>query len=299
MVSRPNRRSEYVCLMLILVLIALLLPNLANGSSITSMRHDGQIQENQVEILHAFEDQLNAHNVDGALALFADNASVHDPTTISCLGGTGGSCEPSELLSSSYSSRSQIRGWLELLAQVNVEVEEVGAPQIFGNNVTWSWQVSNDGYRELNIAPLVGAGEAVIIGNLIEYFTFRLNTDSVQTLRTAIATANQQPFSLAVESIGIGVVALGLVFPGVAVYYVTRVKRLFAAVPNLDKPWMLLEAGLVSIFVSVLLIALREFVRTPPNNIDPSLDGAVSLSCFAVMLAVILMKRVMVSEVAE
>ena len=294
-----KRRSVCVFLIFIFALGVLILPNLVRGySSYTSIRQEAPLQGSQVEILHALEVQLNAHNVDGALAFFAENASVYDPTTISCYGGTGFLCEPSELISS-YTSKAQIRGWLEYLAQVNLEVQEIGVPKIIGNNVTWSWQVSNDGYRELNVAPLVGTGEAVINGNLIQYLSFRLNTDSVRALRAALALYSRSPFFLAAESIAVGLVALGLVFPGVAVYYVTRVKQLFATVPKLDKPWILLGACLGSIFVSVLLVALREFAGVSPNIIDPFFDGAVSFSSISVMSAVILMKRVMLGEAHE
>ncbi|MGD0177564.1 MAG: hypothetical protein ABSA50_11930 [Candidatus Bathyarchaeia archaeon] len=255
-------------------------------------------QADPVQVLHTFEVQLNAHNVNAALALFTDNAVVYDPTTISCYGGTGSSCEPGNIIIS-YTSKTQIRGWLQYLAQVDIEVKEAGVPQIAGSNVTWTWQVSNNGYRTLNIAPLVGAGEAILQGNLIKYFSFRLSADSIGKLTAALAASSRSPYSVAGVSIAFSLVALGMVFPGVAVYYVSRVKRLFASVPKLDKPWILLGAGVGVLFVSVLLVALREVAAISTSVADPLFDVILAVCAFFVMSAMILMKRVMISEPDE
>jgi len=304
---RPNRRNNCACLIFLFVLSVLVVPTLVHGSGTTQpfetrvlgtpMRQSVPQQADPVEVLHAFEVQLNAHNMDGAIALFTDDAVVYDPTTISCSGGTGYFCEPS--LSTSYTSKTQIRGWLQYLAQVDIEVREVGVPQTTGNNVTWTWQVSNNGYRNLNIAPLVGAGEAVVQGNLIRYLGFRLSTDSIETLHAALAASSQSSFFIAGQSIAVGLVGLGLVFPAVAVYYVSRVKRLFDTVPNLGKPWILLGAGVGSLFISVVLVALREIGGMSTNVVDPIFDATLAACAFFVMSALILMKRVMISEPDE
>jgi len=248
-------------------------------------------------VLNSFEVQINAHQVDGALALFTDDAVVYDPSNIDCSGGTGLSCAPSII--STYTSKTQIRGWLQYLAEVDIEVGEVGAPQTNGNNVTWTWQVSNNGYRSLNIAPLVGTGEATVKGNLIKYLKFVLSPDSEQKLQAAFATAARSPYSVAASGFAVGIVALGLVFPGVAVYYISRVKRLFATVPRLDKPWMLLGAGVGALFISVLLVVLRDVAGISTSVVDPLFDVILAVCAFFVMSAMILMKRVMISEPDE
>ena len=248
------------------------------------------LQANPVEVLNAFEVQLNAHNVKAALALFTDDAAVYDPTAISCYGGTGYSCEPSLFIS--YTSKTQIRGWLQYLAEVDIEVKEVGAPQTTGNNVTWTWQVSNNGYRSLNIAPLVGAGEAIVQGNLIKYLNFRLSTDSIEKLEAALAASSRSPFSVARESIGFGLFVLGLVFPAAAAYYISRVRTLFAAVPKLKRPWVLLQAGVVCLFTAILVVGVRSSIGTSIPSLDIIQYVAVVLTGFFILVAMVLMKRV-------
>jgi len=297
---RPNRRNNCACLIFLFVLSALFVPTLVHGSRTTQpfearvlgnpMRQSVPQQADPVEVLHAFEVQLNAHNMDAALALFTDDAVVYDPTTISCSGGTGYSCEPSII--NSYTTKTQIRGWLQYLAQVDIEVKEIGAPETTGNNLTWMWQVSNNGYRSLNIAPLVGAGEAVVQGNLIKYLNFRLSTDSIEKLQAALAAYSRSPFSVAVESIGFGLFVLGLVFPAAAAYYISRVRTLFAAVPKLKRPWILLQAAVVSLFTAILLVGVRSSVGTSIQFLDIIQYVAVVLTGFFILVAMVLMKRV-------
>ncbi len=261
------------------------------------MHGDPRVQDNPAAVVAAFEVAVNAHNVAVALTLFTDDVVVMDPSNIACVyGNINVRCQPVETI---YTAKTQIRGWLQLLAEENIQVKDIGALQSTGNNVTWTWEVSVDEYRRLNVAPLVGTGEAMVQGNLIKYLKFVLSTESEQKLEAAFASVRQSPYSVAAGGFAVGIVALGLVFPGVAVYYISRVKRLFATVPRLDKPWMLLGAGVGALFISVLLVALRDVAGMSTSIVDPLFDVILVFCAFFVMSAMILMKRVMISEPDE
>lgn len=263
------------------------------------MQGDPRIRQNPAAVVAAFEAAVNTHNVAAAVSLFTDDAVVLDPSNIACLyGAIGIRCEPSGGMAL-YTSKAQIRGWLQLLADENVQVKEIGVAQSNGNNVTWTWEVSVDEYRRLNVAPLVGTGEATVQGNLTKYLKFALSADSELKLQAAFATVRQSPYSVAAGGFAVGIVALGLVFPGVAVYYISRVKRLFATVPRIDKPWMLLGAGVGALFISALLVILRDVAGMSTSVVDPLFDVILAVCAFFVMSAMILMKRVMISELDE
>ena len=262
------------------------------------IRGGPRVQESPAAVVTAFEVALNTHNVTVALSLFTDDAVVLDPSNIACWPGSLNiRCQP--IPGSVGIGTTQIRGWLQVLVEENIQVKEIGALESTGNNVTWTWEVSVDEYRRLNVAPLVGTGEATVQGNLIKYLKFVLSAESEQKLQAAFATVRQSPYSVAAGGFIVGIVALGLVFPAVSVYYVSKVKRLFATVPRLDKPWILLGAGVGSLFVSVLLVALRDVTGMSTSFVDPLFDVILAFCAFFVMSAMILMKRVMISEPDE
>ncbi len=276
------------------------IPQTESVQAISIPIHGGpRIRQNPAAVVAAFEAAVNTHNVAAAVSLFTDDAVVLDPSNIACLyGAIGVRCEPSGGMTL-YTSKAQIRGWLQLLADENVQVKEIGVAQSNGNNVTWTWEVSVDEYRRLNVAPLVGTGEATVQGNLTKYLKFALSADSELKLQAAFATVRQSPYSVAAGGFAVGIVALGLVFPGVAVYYISRVKRLFATVPRIDKPWMLLGAGVGALFISALLVILRDVAGMSTSVVDPLFDVILAVCAFFVMSAMILMKRVMISELDE
>jgi hypothetical protein len=262
------------------------------------IRGGPRVQESPAAVVTAFEVALNTHNVTVALSLFTDDAVVLDPSNIACWPGSLNiRCQPTP--GSVGIGTTQIRGWLQVLAEENIQVKEIGALESTGNNVTWTWEVSVDEYRRLNVAPLVGTGEATVQGNLIKYLKFVLRAESEQKLQAAFATVRQSPYSVAAGGFAVGMLALGLVFPTAAVYYVSRVKKLFATVPRLDKPWMLLGAGVGALFISVLFVALRDVVGMSTSIVDPLFDVILVICAFLIMSAMILMKRVMISEPNE
>ena len=55
-----------------------------------------------------------------------------------------------------------------------------------------------------------------------------------------------------------GIAGLGVVFSVIAAYYIARVRNAFAALPRLERPWVLLELGVASLIVAALTIPMSE-----------------------------------------
>jgi hypothetical protein len=111
-----------------------------------------KVGQNAPTLITAFDTALNAHDTDTALALFSDIAVVNDPSNIACLPGPPPVCQGYAPV---FTSKVQIRGWLEQLSKDNIQVQEVGSFQAAERNLTWTLAVSVDEYRRLNVAPLV------------------------------------------------------------------------------------------------------------------------------------------------
>lgn len=98
---------------------------------------------------------INAHDVNGALACFTENAVLHTPGR-----------QPSK-----HVGKAQIRAWLQDDADHNISVE-VNALQVTGETVTGKAQVANDALREMGIGQITGALEIVVQSGKITAFTF-------------------------------------------------------------------------------------------------------------------------------
>jgi len=237
----------------------------------------------------SFDADLSNHNASAALALFADSATVSDLSNIACLPGPPPTCQGQP----EFTTKTQIRGWLEQLVGMNVQLNGTQGFQVSGNKVSWAVQVSVDEYRRLGVAPLEADVNATVENGKFSSLSIELTPQSVEKLSDAYATNRASPYSVMAGGVAFGVIFLGLVFPAVGVYYVSKVKRLFASVPHLDKPWLLLGAGLGVLFVSVLLLLLRDVSGLSESIIDPIFDATLATCAFLVMSSMHLMKRVM------
>jgi hypothetical protein len=240
----------------------------------------------------ALDVALNRHASDAALALFSDSATVSDLSNIACLPGPSPFCGGYNV----FTTRVQIRGWLEQLVKENVAVREVGNFNVTGDSVSWALEVSVNEFRRLNVAPLTATAQALVNNGKIDSLTIKLTQDSTTKLALAYASNQRTPYSILASGISLGVFVLGLVFPGAAIYYISRVKRLFATVPRLDKPWILLSAGVGSLLISLLVEALRALVGLSAGTADFIFIAILSVCSFFVMSAMVLMKRAIVDE---
>lgn len=289
---RNSRRKALIVLTILILLALVLTRTLAESSVGARSTVADSASQTADSVIGAFETSLNNHDSAAALALFADDAIVSDLSNIGCLPGPPPDCPGYSVLT----TKTQIRGWLDQLIQFHVQIQDIGARQLSGSNVTWALQVSVDEYRRLGVAPLDANANAIVQGGKISSLTVILTRESTSKLSIAYAQNRASPYGVMAGGVGLGVVFVGLVFPAAAVYYISRVKRLFATVPGLGKPWVLLGAGVALIFVSLLLQALRVLGGMSADLVDFLFIAILSACSFFVMSAMILMKRAMVDE---
>ena len=242
-------------------------------------------------IATAFDTALNNHDPGSALVLFSDSAVVSDPSNIACFPAPP--CYAAiNVASAAFSTPVQIRGWLQQLVTENVEVKEVGSFNVTGNHIAWTVEITQDEYRRLNVAPLVADVQILVQDGKIKSLTIELTQDSTKKLALAYAANQRTPYSILATGIGFGIFVLGLVFPTAAAYYISRVRTLFAAVPKLKRPWILLQAGVASLFTAILLVGVRSSIGTSISSLDIIQYVAVVLTGFFILVAMVLMKRV-------
>jgi hypothetical protein len=86
------------------------------------------------------------------------------------------------------------------------------------------------------------------------------------------------------------IAAFGLVCSAIAIYYIIRVKNSFASLPRLERPWLLLELGVASLFVAALVIPLSELSPSFGFSHLIQIIAAV-LSAFFILTAMVTMKQ--------
>ena len=294
--KRLRSALRYVTLVIILTLLAVPLisafTQVAEQSPrIGKIRGHGQVGQDAISVIADFDSALNAHNPDAALALFSDGAVVSDLSNIACLSGMNvwsPPCGGQRV----FTTTGQIRGWLEQLVKDGIQVKEIGNYRVMAANVTWNLEVTVDEYRRLDVAPLVANAMAVVQDWKIKSLTISLDQESTKKLALGYASHQRTPYSILASGVGFGILVLGLVFPAAAAYYISRVKDLFATVPGLKRPWTLLQAGVVSLFIAILLVGIRSTVRAPPSSLDIIRYVVVVLTGFFFLAAMVLMKRV-------
>jgi hypothetical protein len=292
----PYAMVAIISAALIFALLAIPLTNAAPGGSygvlsiaISSHSH---LQQGNSTVASALEAALDRHDSNAALALFSDSAVVSDLSNIACLPGPPPFCGGYNV----FTSRVQIRGWLEQLVKEDIAVREIGSFNVTGDNVTWALEVSVNEYRRLNVAPLTATAQALVNNGKINSLTIKLTPEATTKLALGYASNQRTPYAILASGISLGVFVLGLVFPGAAIYYISKVKRLFATVPRLDKPWVLLGAGVASLLIALLLEAIRGLVGLSAGAADFLFIAILSVCSFFVMSAMVLMKRAMVDE---
>jgi len=88
-----------------------------------------------------------------------------------------------------------------------------------------------------------------------------------------------------------GVIAIGLLIPVFTLFYISRVRSLFAAVPRLERPWLLLEAGVVLLFASLLSTAISDSLTPTSSLLRPLGNVLLVLTAFFILYAMVTMKQ--------
>ncbi len=130
--------------------------------------------EDPLSVVEALDATLNAQNVDGALALFADDATVRQSPP------PPGSTGP-------YLGKAAVRTFLASIVAQHIHFDLAAPRQVAGERVTWINNTSIDPWRNLGIAPLQGQGDATVHGGKIVSLTITLTPDSMAKLQRALA----------------------------------------------------------------------------------------------------------------
>ncbi len=132
-----------------------------------------------VGVLDARQAAFNVHNLDAAMAFFADDAVV------TVLVDTPRQAQ--------YIGRAQIRRWQEaLLNEQSIRVEAVGKRNVEGDKVTWIATVSRGEWQKMGVQSLQLWGEAVVQDGKIISLRNGLTPASAEKLRAAAARQNGQ-----------------------------------------------------------------------------------------------------------
>lgn len=118
-----------------------------------------------LQVMEAYDLALNEGNVEGALALFADDAVL---TT-----------QQGQLV-----GKEQIRTWLERVVAQNSRVEPVNR-QVNGAKVTWQSNFFRKDIATLSNEPLAANAEAVVEAGKIKSFSSILTDEAQAKLATA------------------------------------------------------------------------------------------------------------------
>jgi ketosteroid isomerase-like protein len=130
-----------------------------------SGRKEGTLMADPVSVVKDFDAAWNAHDIEGVLAFFTDDAVVRmEPA-------------PSDEFGGVYTGKEQIRaGWVEpLMPGFHVESRDhqvAGHQEEVGDRVIWIAMVSGDFFRQMGAeTPVESPAEAIVQGDKIKFFT--------------------------------------------------------------------------------------------------------------------------------
>jgi len=269
--------------------------------------HASVSQQSPESVVAAFDAALNAHDVKGALDLFTDDGFVHDSAretysnSLGLLPGSYGALAPGVapmcFASASqtsaicvYSGKDKIGEWLQQLVVENIQAQEVGGFQTSGNNVTWNLAISDDNYRSLGVASLMEVGFAIVQGSKIQSLTLSLTPESSNELEAAFVKGERPEIAFGSGGLLVALAALGLILPLGSIYYISRVKSLFAAIPRLERPWLLLQVGVCLLLLDVVLTMFGNLLGIPSGIADIFGKAVLVASTGVVLVGMVLMK---------
>jgi predicted transporter len=88
----------------------------------------------------------------------------------------------------------------------------------------------------------------------------------------------------------LGIAAVGVVFSVVAIYYITGLKKGFAGLRRLERPWLVLECGVASLIIAGLTNSWPD-VSSRIDLLRLVQTVAVVVAAFFILTAMVLMKQ--------
>jgi SnoaL-like domain len=153
-------------------------------------------------VFDGFHAAVNAHDVDAALAFFADDAVVQFPN------------QPPPNV---YRGKAEIHAWLQGDANQHIQVKTEQL-KVAGDRLSWIAKVETDDVRPLGIT-IEGPAEAVIQGGKFKSFSFTLSDATLAKLQGATAQPPSLPATGASPDhtwmlliVGLGIFGLGAAF---------------------------------------------------------------------------------------
>jgi hypothetical protein len=96
--------------------------------------------------------------------------------------------------------------------------------------------------------------------------------------------------SLLIDPFLLSIATIGFICAVIALYFIIRVKKAFSGLPRLERPWVLLGLGVVSLLVAALTVPLSELSPTFGFTRLIQILAAVS-AAFFVLAAMVTMKQ--------
>lgn len=132
--------------------------------------------EDPVRVIKDLDAAWNAHDAEGVLALFTDDAIVRINPAL-----------PGE--PAAYTGKEEIRDFVQR-HQPGSQVESrdhqaAGHQEGVGDRVIWESFVSSERFRGLGVDPAEGMAEAILKGSKIEFFTLSLSQETLAEMREA------------------------------------------------------------------------------------------------------------------
>jgi hypothetical protein len=129
----------------------------------------GHAQGDPASVARALIDAENRHDVDAAVALFAPDAVVIDP-------------------SGTLTTTAEIRKWQTGLAERNFRAN-INTPTVVGEKVTFSGDVSLNTFTSLGIDKLDATWELTVLQGRVKTFNFVFTPASAARLQQALAAS--------------------------------------------------------------------------------------------------------------
>jgi LPXTG-motif cell wall-anchored protein len=146
-------------------------------------------------VVKAAEAATNSHDIDAAMAHFADDAVVKIGPDLPGISGV-------------FTGAPEIRAWLQDLYKQNFTLE-ITILQVNGDIVTTRTKTYSDPTRQLGIAPLEGMEQYTVQNGKIKGFTFTFTDESFAKLQAALAPQSMPRTGGDASPINMLLVALG------------------------------------------------------------------------------------------